>query len=192
MQPTRQRGKVEHSKATDETTLEEEKVENLKAAPEAAHKTEVKGEKQPVEIHGKQRPLIKPDRYDGKGPWESYIKHFELCAGIHCWNDESKCQYLVVITGSAQQVLEGVQKETRDYKKLGKVRGAQHGSGLTKPFHLQVAAEQLLRRLRIRESYPGNFGSEKATWEAFMLQSKEWTRSLRIRSAGGELTPECW
>ena len=90
------KGKVEHSKATDEATLEE-KVEKSKVTPEPAHKTEVKEEKPPVEIQrGNQRPVIKPDRYDGKGPWESYIKHFELCGGINGWNDESKCQYLAI------------------------------------------------------------------------------------------------
>ena len=61
----------------------------------------------------------KTDRYDGKGPWDSYIKHFELCASINGWDDVTKCQYLaVLLTSPAQQILGTLQSEANDYHRL--------------------------------------------------------------------------
>ena len=69
----------------------------------------------------KERPIIKPDRYDGKTPWKPYLKHFEMCAAINGWDDKAKCQYLaVLLTGSAQQTLSSLQAEAKDYKRLVK------------------------------------------------------------------------
>ena len=70
---------------------------------------------------GTKRPIIKPDRYDGKGPWKPYLKHFEMCATINGWDEKDKCQYLaVLLTGSAQQTLGSLQAELKDYKQLVK------------------------------------------------------------------------
>ena len=71
--------------------------------------------------HGKQRPIIKPDRYDGKGSCDAYIKHFEMCAAINGWNREDKCQYLaVLLTGPAQECLRSLQAGTNNYEELVK------------------------------------------------------------------------
>ncbi len=68
----------------------------------------------------KNRPVIKPDRYDGKTSWPSYLKHFELCADLNGWSNVDKFQFLaVLLSGSAQQVLSTMPKEaTGDYTKL--------------------------------------------------------------------------
>ena len=70
----------------------------------------------------RNRPLIKPDRYDGKTSWPSYLKHFELCSELNEWSEKDKLQYLaVLLTGSAQQVLSTMPKDaTGDYQKLVK------------------------------------------------------------------------
>ena len=70
----------------------------------------------------KERPLMKPDRYDGKTSWTAYNKHFELCAELNGWNERDKLQYLaVLLTGPAQQILGSLPKETtEDYIRLVK------------------------------------------------------------------------
>lgn len=89
-----------------------------------------KTQKEPVEKisattrtkKSKERPVIKPDRYDGKTSWASYLKHFELCSEVNDWSDGDRFQFLaVLLSGPAQQVLNTMPKDaTGDYKQLVK------------------------------------------------------------------------
>ena len=64
------------------------------------------------------RPLVKPERFDGSEDWNSYIQHFEWCAELNGWNETEKARYLIVsVTGTARQVLAGVGRERlQDYR----------------------------------------------------------------------------
>ena len=58
------------------------------------------------------RPLIKPERYDGSEDWSTYIQHFEWCADLNGWTDQEKAKFLTVsVTGTARQVLAGVSRD---------------------------------------------------------------------------------
>jgi hypothetical protein len=49
---------------------------------------------------------IKPATYDGSTSWLDYKSHFEACAKLCEWDEETKCLYLSVsLRGSAQGVL---------------------------------------------------------------------------------------
>ena len=51
------------------------------------------------------RPIVMPDQYTGQEDWMDWIEHFELCARINDWNDETKTDFLAVrLTKAAQQV----------------------------------------------------------------------------------------
>ena len=58
------------------------------------------------------RPLVKPEKFDGTEDWNTYIQHFDWCAEINGWTEQEKAQFLAVsVTGTARQVLAGVDKE---------------------------------------------------------------------------------
>lgn len=97
----------------------------------------------------KNRPVIKPDRYDGKASWPSYLKHFELCSDLNGWTEKDKLQFLaVLLTGSAQQVLSTMPKDaTGDYQKLVKALQARFDP---------LGRQELYRaQLRNRRQKPG-------------------------------------
>ena len=99
----------------------------------------------------KERPVIKPDRYDGKSQWTSYITHFEMCARINGWDNNAKLQYLaVLLTGTAQQVLGSLPKEaTGDFDKLVKALEARFDPTGRKELH---RAQLRNRRQKTSES----------------------------------------
>ena len=69
------------------------------------------------------RPLVKPERFDGTEDWNTYIKHFEWVAELNGWNEREKANFLTVsVTGTARQVLAGLPKERLlDYHDVVKV-----------------------------------------------------------------------
>ena len=99
----------------------------------------------------KERPVIKPDRYDGKGQWASYITHFEMCARINGWDNDAKLQYLaVLLTRTAQQVLGSLPKEASgDFDKLVKALEARFDPTGRKELH---RAQLRNRRQKTSES----------------------------------------
>ena len=55
---------------------------------------------------GPRKPIIMPDKYDGTGSWEDYQAHFETCAKINDWSNDTKAKFLAVsLRGSAQMLL---------------------------------------------------------------------------------------
>ena len=63
----------------------------------------------------KNKNIVKPAPYDGKGPWIDYKSNFDTCAQINEWSQKEKGLYLAVsLRGQAQGVL------GQDYKELVK------------------------------------------------------------------------
>ena len=51
------------------------------------------------------KPVVQPDNYDGKTPFEDWLSHMELCANINNWTIEQKTKFLAVkLRGPALQV----------------------------------------------------------------------------------------
>ena len=62
----------------------------------------------------KNKNIIKPATYDGKGPWIDYKSHFDACAHINGWTDTEKGLYLAVaLRGQAQVVLGNLPTDLR-------------------------------------------------------------------------------
>jgi hypothetical protein len=62
-----------------------------------------KSETKPAE---NQRAYVKPPRYDGKRPFEPFLKQFESCARTNQWDQEMMlAQLRAALDGSAQQIL---------------------------------------------------------------------------------------
>ena len=57
------------------------------------------------DVQSSSRPIVMPDQYTGEEDWMDWIVHFELCARINDWDDETKTDFLAVrLTKAAQQV----------------------------------------------------------------------------------------
>ena len=51
------------------------------------------------------KPVVQPDNYDGKTPFEDWLSHMELCSEINSWNTNQKTRFLAVkLRGPALQV----------------------------------------------------------------------------------------
>lgn len=64
----------------------------------------------------------KLERYDGKAPWHTYLRHFELVALMNRWDCQTKALKLATsLTGTAQRALNGLALPTLyDYDALRK------------------------------------------------------------------------
>ena len=57
------------------------------------------------DVQSSSRPIVRPDQYTGEEDWMDWIVHFELCARINDWDDETKTDFLALrLTKAAQQV----------------------------------------------------------------------------------------
>ncbi len=58
------------------------------------------------------RPVVKPERFDGSEDWATYIQHFEWVAEVNGWNEYDKAKFLTVsVTGTARQILAAVSRD---------------------------------------------------------------------------------
>ena len=73
----------------------------------------------PYRMHSEQatRPIVKPDRFDGKENLSAYLQHFELCASLNKWDRWDKAQHLAIsLAGEARQVITGIEpRQLYDY-----------------------------------------------------------------------------
>ena len=71
----------------------------------------------PVKARETARPIMRPDRFDGRDDLSSYLQHFSLCATLNQWDDTEKAQYLALsLTGEARQVINGLHvHQLRDF-----------------------------------------------------------------------------
>ena len=75
--------------------------------------------------HSSSRRTTKPDRFDGKGDWLNYLRHFEMVAGWNEWSDEEKGTQLAMnLSGVARQAWsDSMAAEDPDYHTLVRVMG---------------------------------------------------------------------
>ena len=56
-----------------------------------------------------------PDQYTGEEYWMDWIVHFELCARINDWDDETKTDFLTMrLTKAAHQVYRDLPSSCKD------------------------------------------------------------------------------
>jgi len=62
---------------------------------------------------------MKPEKFDGKGRWETFILQFQNCSQYNGWNEKDKNAHLRwSMTGSAAQVLRGTEQMNYDQSKV--------------------------------------------------------------------------
>ena len=64
--------------------------------------------------------FIKPEIYNGRSDWADYLSHFNKCAILGGWNDQSKCIMLALnLRAAARRFYAGLsQEESDDYSRL--------------------------------------------------------------------------
>ena len=96
----------------------------------------------------RQRPLLVPDRYDGKSAWRDYHHHFQACKEVNGWQDEEAASYLMAsLQGEALRCVSGLSREVRSsFEQLAKM--------LARRFDSSQQAENYLMELRYRKQGP--------------------------------------
>jgi hypothetical protein len=112
---------------------------------------------------------MKPDKFDGKGSFETFLVQFESCATYNCWNDDDKVAHIRwLLTGVAAQLLWNT--EALSYEQLvEKLRRRFGGKGMEEKFQNELRCRRRNRNDPIRElaqdiqryalAYPGERSS---------------------------------
>jgi len=83
---------------------------------------------------GKPVRSMKPEKFDGKGSWETFILQFQNFAEYNRWNEQDKNAYLRwAMTGSAAQVLWGTEQMNYD-QLVTKLSARYSGRGVEEKF----------------------------------------------------------
>jgi len=83
---------------------------------------------------------MKPDKFDGKTSWETFICQFENCAHYNEWNDNNKAAHVRwAMTGIAAQMLWGTEGQL--YKQLVRL-GDRGGRGVEERFQHELRCRQ--------------------------------------------------
>ncbi|XP_071505956.1 uncharacterized protein [Diadema antillarum] len=79
-----------------------------------------------------QRPLLVPDRYNGKAAWMDYQHHFEACKEVNGWNDFEAASFLMAsLQGEALRCVSGVNSRVRcSYHELLRILGRRFGTDI--------------------------------------------------------------
>ena len=104
----------------------------------------------------RQRPLLTPDRYDGRTQWHEYQHHFEACKEVNGWDDVEAASYLMAsLQSEALRCVSGISGEVRhSYRGLMQVLSRRFGSS--------QQAENFLSELRHkRQGQRESLGSRK-------------------------------
>ena len=127
---------------------------------------------------------MKPEKFDGKGSFETFLFQFENCVSYNCWNDADKVAHLRwSLTGVAAQLLWGT--EALSYEQLiEKLRRRFGGKGMEEKFQNELRCRRRSRAEPIRElaqdiqrlmalAYPGEKSSlaEHIARDAFLALS---------------------
>ena len=95
-----------------------------------------------------KRPVINPDRYEGKVPWREYRTHFESCKVANGWTDEKASTFLAAcLKGPALGVLGNFEHKKYTYAELVE--------SLERRFGTAQQAENYLMQLRLRRQKEG-------------------------------------
>lgn len=79
-----------------------------------------RGNNHPEDQQRAPKGFRRPERFNGKQPWNEYKTHFEMCAGVNRWNMQEKAMHLAAsLDGPALQLLSNLSNEDRqNYYKL--------------------------------------------------------------------------
>ena len=82
-------------------------------------------------IPARERPMIMPDRYAGKTPWQDYHQHFEACREINGWGEKQAARFLAAsLQGSAMRVVSDINLEQQNsYHELVRLLDRRFGPG---------------------------------------------------------------
>ena len=79
-----------------------------------------------MEVQNKRlKPLVMPEKYDGRTSWLDYLAHFESCAQVNDWSEQDKVAFLCTrLSGAARRTLASVlAREKNSYKDMIKALG---------------------------------------------------------------------
>ena len=98
-----------------------------------------------------ERPVMMPDRYNGKTPWQDYHQHFEACREVNRWDDKQAASFLAAsLQESAMRAICEILPEQRNsYCELVRLLDRRFGPGQQAENYL---AELRHRRQGQRES----------------------------------------
>ena len=137
---------------------------------------------------------MKPDKFDGKGSFESFLNSFENCARYNRWEEEDRIAHLRwSLTGMAAQLL--WDSEGSSYGQLvDRLRSRFGGTGMEEKFQCELRCRRRNRGESIRElahdirrlmtlAYPGERSSlaEHIARDAFLAALDDAEFELRIR-----------
>jgi hypothetical protein len=137
---------------------------------------------------------MKPEKFDGKGSFETFLFQFENCVTYNCWNDDDKVAHLRwSLTGVAAQLLWNT--EALSYEQLvEKLRRRFGGKGMEEKFQNELRCRRRNRNEPIRElaqdiqrlmalAYPGERSSlaEHIARDAFLTSLDDPDFELKIR-----------
>jgi len=94
---------------------------------------------------------MKPEKFDGKGSWETFILQFQNCAEYNRWNAKDKKAHLRwSITGSAAQVLWGTEQMNYD-QLVTKLSARYSGRGVEEKFQNELRYKRRSRGESVQE-----------------------------------------
>ena len=94
---------------------------------------------------------MKPDKFDGKGSYETFLYQFENCARYNEWDMTDKVAHLRwSLTGIAAQLLWGTEDATYD-QLLEKLRNRFGGRGMEEKFPNELRCRRRARGETLRE-----------------------------------------
>ena len=81
---------------------------------------------------------MKPDKYDGKGSWETFQYQFDNCCKYNGWNTVDKTAHLRwSLSGTAAQLLWGTEDATYD-QLVEKLKNRFGGKGMEEKFQNEL------------------------------------------------------
>jgi len=94
---------------------------------------------------------MKPDKFDGKGSWESFVLQFQNCAKYNNWSSEDCEAHLRwSMTGLAAQILWGIEDMT--YRQLlSKLSDRFGGQGKEEKYQNELRCKRRGRNESLRE-----------------------------------------
>ena len=88
---------------------------------------------------------MRPDKFDGKGSYETFLYQFENCAKYNEWNTTDKGAHLRwSLSGTAAQLLWGTEDATYD-QLLDKLKSRFGGRGMEEKFQNELRCRRRLR-----------------------------------------------
>jgi len=137
---------------------------------------------------------MKPDKYDGKGSWETFQYQFENCCAYNGWNKVDKAAHLRwSLSGTAAQLLWGTEDATYD-QLVEKLKNRFGGKGMEEKFQNELRCRRRARNETLRElaqdvqrlmalAYPGERSSlsEHIARDAFLSALDDADLELKVR-----------